>query len=75
MKKKKEKTLGDFDNLPLFKVDGVRFENFPLPNIDEVKLVCPACKSENKLNRVIPEKTLLEKKLYECSICYERCYI
>lgn len=74
MRNKKERTLKDFDNLPLSKIDGFIVDNSPMPNIDNNKMICPTCGSENKLELVVPEKIMENKKLYECSICHERCY-
>lgn len=71
--KKKERTLGDFDNLPLSKIDGTIIENHKLKNIDQ-KPVCPTCGSDN-LVEVYPRIEMNELILHTCLDCQERCYL
>ncbi len=71
--KKKERTLGDFDNLPLSKLDGEVIENYNLKNVD-AKPVCSTCGSDN-LAEVYPRIEMNKLVLYICLDCQERCYL
>lgn len=71
--KRRERTLSDFDNLTLSKIDGEIFENYSFENID-VKPVCPNCRSDN-LAEIYPKKIMEEKTLHVCLDCQERCYL
>lgn len=71
--KKKERTLSDFDNLPLSKIDGSLVENYKFKNIDP-KPVCLTCGSGN-LIEVFPRVEMNHLVLHTCLDCQERCYL
>lgn len=71
--KKKERTLGDFDNLPLSKIDGAVIENYKFKSIDS-KPVCPTCNSDN-LAETYPKIEMGNAILHVCLDCQERCYL
>lgn len=71
--KKKERTLGDFDNLSLSKIDGELIENYRFKSVD-VKPLCPTCRSDN-LTEVFPRVEMNGMVLHTCLDCQERCYL